>query len=103
MICLHHEVCNNLKVDYTKVNRVSLLFKVNQIRKEIENLKKKKYTTKEKLNTYINNTFEIPKLKQKSSIGYQDNKLDLSMERKDKEEGMLKKIIKEQCIEMLTR
>lgn len=41
MICLHHEVCNNLKVDYTKVNRVSLLFKVNQIRKEIENLKKR--------------------------------------------------------------
>lgn len=84
MICLHHEVCDNLKVDYTKVNRVSLLFKVTQIRKEIEN--------KEKLNTYINNTFEIPKLKQKSSIGYQENKLDLSMERKDKEEGMLKKI-----------
>lgn len=41
MICLHHEVCDNLKVDYTKMNRVSLLFKVNQIRKEIENLKKK--------------------------------------------------------------
>lgn len=41
MICLHHEVCDNLKVDYTKVNRVSLLFKVNQIRKEIENLKKR--------------------------------------------------------------
>lgn len=40
----------------------------------------------------MNNTFEIPKLKQKSSIGYQENKLDLSMERKDKEEGMLKKI-----------
>lgn len=41
MICLHQEVCDNLKVDYTKVNRVSLLFKVNQIRKEIENLKKR--------------------------------------------------------------
>lgn len=76
MICLHHEVCGNLKVDYTKVNRVSLLFKVNQIRKEIENLKKK----------------EIHHQREKSSIGYQENKLDLSMERKDKEEGMLKKI-----------
>lgn len=58
MKCLHHEVCDRLKVDYTKVNRVSLLYKVNRIQKEIEKLKK--YTNKEKLNTYLNNIFELP-------------------------------------------
>lgn len=57
MICLHHEVCDNLKVDYTKVNRVSLLFKVNQIRKEIENLKKEIHHQRE-----TEYTFEIPQI-----------------------------------------
>lgn len=41
MKCLHHEDCDKLKVDYTNLNKVSLLYKVNRIRKEIEKLKKK--------------------------------------------------------------
>lgn len=57
MICLHHEVCDNLKVGYTKVNRVSLVFKVNQIRKEIENLKKEIHHQRE-----TEYTFEIPQI-----------------------------------------
>lgn len=31
MKCLHHEVCDRLKIEYSKVNRVSLLYKVKRI------------------------------------------------------------------------
>lgn len=63
MICLYYEVCDNLKVDYIKVNRVSLLFISKLNLKRNRKFKKKKYIIKEKLNIYINNIFEIFKLK----------------------------------------
>lgn len=34
MKCLHHEVCDKLKVEHKKVIRVSLLYKVNRLNKK---------------------------------------------------------------------
>lgn len=34
MKCLHHEVCDKLKVEHKKVIRVSILYKVNRLNKK---------------------------------------------------------------------
>lgn len=34
MKCLHHEVCDKLKVEHKKVIRISLLYKVNRLNKK---------------------------------------------------------------------
>lgn len=103
MKCLHHEVCDRLKIEYSKVNRVSLLYKVKRIQKEIEKLKK--YTNKEKLNKYVNNIFELPNMKKTSSdgSGCEEKQSNSSMEREEnfKEDTCntrLQEIISEQSI-----
>lgn len=97
---LHHEVCDKLKVEYSKVNTVSILYKVNLFRKEIEKLKK--YSNKDKLNVYLNHIFDLLQLKQKPSNGnaYREQKADSSKEKEDKEDGntRVKDIISEQSI-----
>ena len=57
MKLLHHEICDLLKIEYVTVNRVSLLFKVKRIAKEVEKLNK--YTNKDKLNRYFENIFTL--------------------------------------------
>ena len=57
MKLLHHEICDLLKIEYVTVNRVSLLFKVKRIAKEVEKLNK--HTNKDKLNRYFENIFTL--------------------------------------------
>ena len=54
---LHHGICDLLKIKYVTVNRVSLLFKVKRIAKEVGKLNK--YTNKDKLNRYFENIFTL--------------------------------------------
>ena len=54
---MHHEICDLLKIEYVTVNRVSLLFKVKRIAKEVEKLNK--YTNKDKLSRCFENIFTL--------------------------------------------
>ena len=96
MKLLHHEICDLLKIEYVTVNRVSLLFKVKRIAKEVEKLNK--YTNKDKLNRYFQNIFTLSQPSKNDSREGMEEAEPLSREKTDELLKEKEKIIVEQNI-----
>ena len=93
---LHHEICDLLKIEYVTVNRVSLLFKVKRIAKEVEKLNK--YTNKDKLNRYFENICTLSRPCENDSREGMEEAQPLFREKTDELLKEMEKFIVEQNI-----